>query len=332
MARTAGPVLKLYQARLFMRQTWSMGGETDAVESDANQLAGTKDRRRLVLTAGNLSVLDLFDDNSFSHDPRVHFMNWALMTHGAFDYAADARGYSWGIALEYFRDDWAFRAGRFVQPKEPNQLALDPRILDHYGDQVEIERSHLLHGRPGTLRLLAFRNRSRMARFQDALDLAAATGTAPDIDLVRNAEHLKYGFGVNVEQNVTADIGLFGRASWADGRTETYAFTEIDRSVAGGASIKGTAWHRPQDTVGIAFVRNVLSDLRRRYLEAGGISFFIGDGALRYRPETILETYYNWQAWRHLWITLDFQRIANPAYNADRGPVSIASFRLHAEF
>src|SRR2546427_10687020 len=136
------------------------------MESDANQLAGSVDRHRLVLTVGNLSVLDIFDDNAFSHDPRTQFLNWSLMTYGAYDYAADARGYSWGLALEYFHDDSTLRAGRFAQPKEPNQLALDPRIFKHYGDQVEIERAYALAGRPGKLRILVFRNCGRTARYQ----------------------------------------------------------------------------------------------------------------------------------------------------------------------
>src|SRR5882762_1289847 len=171
IARTSGPSPSFYRARLFARQTWGFGGGGEKMESDANQLAGSVDRRRLVLTAGNLSVLDVFDDNAYSHDPRTQFLNWALVAHGAYDYAADARGYSWGAALEYFDGNWALRAGRFIQPKEPNQLRLDARIFQHYGDQIELERAHALGDQPGKLRVLAFRNRARMSRFGDALDL-----------------------------------------------------------------------------------------------------------------------------------------------------------------
>jgi high affinity Mn2+ porin len=312
IARVSGTTPTFYRARLFLRQTWGYGGGSDKVESDANQLAGMADKRRLVFTAGNLSVLDLFDDNSFSHDPRTQFLNWSLMTHGAYDYAADARGYSWGAALEYFHDDWALRAGRFIQPKDPNQLPLDSRIGVHYGDQVEAERAHTLFGQPGKLRLLAFRNNARMAQFRDALTLAAATGSVPDINQVRSSDRVKYGIGVNVEQNLTANAGLFARASWADGRTETYAFTEIDRSVSGGVSVKGAAWGRARDTVGLAAVRNFLSQDRRDYLAAGGLGFFIGDGRLNYRPEDIVEAYYSLGVTKTLWLTLDLQRIANP--------------------
>jgi carbohydrate-selective porin OprB len=209
---------------------------------------------------------------------------------------------------------------------------LDPDILHHYGDQAELERSHSVGAQPGKLRLLAFRNRVKMSRFEDALDLAAQSGGPPDINRVRNTEHVKYGFGVNLEQNISAGVGTFVRASWADGRTETYAFMEVDRSVSGGLVFNGALWARPEDHLGIAVVCNMLSADRRRYLQAGGLGFFIGDGALRYRPETILEAYYSWAVGQHLWLTLDAHLIANPAYNADRGPVSVGSLRLHLEF
>jgi len=332
IARTSGPSPTFYRARLFARQTWVFGGESEKAESDANQLAGSVDRRRLVSTVGNLSVLDIFDHNSFSHDPRTQFLNWSLMAHGAYDFAADARGYSWGFALEFLYDDWRSRAGRFIQPKEPNQLALDPRIFKHYGDQIEIERAHALAGRPGKLRFLVFRNVARMARYQDALDLAAQTGGAPDINAVRTVERVKRGFGFNFEQEISPSVGLFGRASRADGQTETYAFTEIDQSLSGGVSLKGGTFGRPQDTLGIAFVRNSLSAEHRDYLAAGGLGFFLGDGALRYRPESILEAYYSLNVAKDTSFSADFQRISNPGYNADRGPATVISARLHYGF
>jgi hypothetical protein len=332
IARTSGPSVTFYRARLFARQTWGFGGGSEKMESDANQLAGSVDRRRLVLTAGNLSLLDIFDDNAFSHDPRTQFLNWSLMTHGAYDFAADARGYSWGLALEYFHDDWRLRAGRFVQPKEPNQLALDPRIFKHYGDQIEFERAYAVAERPGKLRFLAFRNVARMARYQDALDLAAQTGGAPDINSVRTVERVKRGLGLNFEQEISSSVGLFGRASWADGQTEAYAFTEIDRSLSGGVSVKGGALGRAGDTLGIAYARNGLSAAHRDYLGAGGLGFFLGDGALNYRPEIILEAYYSLNVARDTWFTADLQRISNPGYNADRGPATVVSVRLHHGF
>lgn len=332
MARSSGPTLKFYRARLFLRQTWGLGGEQEAVESGPNQLAGMQDKRRWVLTAGNLSVTDLFDGNAYSHDPRTQFLNWSLITHGAFDFAADARGYSWGAAGEWYHDDWVLRAGRFIQPNQPNQQPLDLRIFQHYGDQIELEHAHSLGGQPGKLRLLAFRNRARMSRYQDALDLAARTGGVPSIDAVRNGVQVKRGFGLNLEQALSRDVGLFARASWADGKTEIYAFTEIDRSLSGGLLVQGGSWGRAQDSLGLALARNGLSRVHRSYLAAGGMGFFIGDGRLNYRAEQVYEAFYNLQLAKAAWLTLDWQHIRNPAYNADRGPVNVVSARLHTEF
>lgn len=332
MARSSGPTLKIYRARAFLRQTWGDGGEQEAVESAANQLAGMVDKRRWVLTVGNLSVIDIFDANAYNHDPRTQFLNWSVMTHGAFDYAGDARGYSWGMVLERYVGDWVVRVGRFIEPKEPNQQALDDRIFKYHGDQIELEHAHEFGGLPGKVRLLAFRNRTKMSRYRDALNLAAQTGEAPDINAVRTGSQLKYGVGLNLEQAIGSDIGLFVRGSWADGGTETYAFTEIDRSVSAGTLIKGAGWRRVQDSVGLAVARNGLSQAHRTYLAQGGYGFFIGDGALRYKPETIVESFYNLSLCKGAWITLDWQRIFNPAYNADRGPVSISTLRFHTEF
>ena len=284
------------------------------------------------LTAGNLSAIDIFDDNAYAHDPRTQFLNWALITHGAYDFPADVRGYTWGAALEYFGDGWAVRAGRFLQPKQPNGQSLDWQAFKHYGDQVELERSHEIAGQPGKLRLLAFRARARMSRFRDALDLGAQTGTVPDINSVRTGTQTKSGLGVNLEQAISADAGVFARAMWADGQTETYAFTEIDRSLSGGVSLKGGSWGRAEDTVGVALARNGLSSARRDYLAAGGLGFFIGDGKLNYAPETILEAFYSWKATKAAWVSADWQYIRNPAYNADRGPVNVVTLRLHGEF
>ncbi len=332
MARSATPNLGLYRARLFLRQTWGEGGGEEVQAPGLTQLAGTADRRRWVLTAGNLSVLDLFDGNAYSHDPRTQFLNWSFMTYGAYDYAADGRGYSWGAVLERHHDDWALRAGRFIQPYEPNGQPLDPRFLRHYGDQVELEHALQLGGQPGKLRLLVFRNRARMASFQDALDLAQATGDAPSLDAVRGPDRSKHGIGLGLEQAVGDDLGVFARWSRADGGTETYAFTEIDRSLSAGALLRGSAWGRGQDTVGVAVAANGLSRARRDYLSAGGIGTFLGDAALRYGTETVAEVFYAIQLAKALWVTLDWQHIRHPGYNADRGPVHVGSVRLHTEF
>lgn len=332
--RVSGKNFRAYRQRLFLRQTWGLAEETLAVDSDFNQLAGLVARDRFVLTVGNFSTLDIFDDNAYAKDPRTQFLNWSNMAHTAFDYAADARGFGWGFAGEWYQGDWVLRFGRMTGPKDPNGQPTDFQIKKHYGDQVELEHAHTLAGQPGKVRLLAFRNRAWLASFDDARAwLAAHPGGNPQtIAQVREGLRIKYGAGINLEQAISDQLGVFLRLARADGRSETYAFTEADGSLATGLALKGGAWGRPDDTFGLAWIRNTLSHHRRSYLESGGISFFIGDGGLNYRPESIVESYYSWQAIKNLWLSADYQRIANPAYNADRGPANLFGLRLHAEF
>ena len=329
--KTSGPNPKFYKARLFLRQTFGYGGGQETVESGPNQLAGMVDKQRLVITAGTVGVIDIFDNNAYAHDPRTQFVNWAFLTHGAYDYAADARGYSNGIAAEYYFDNWAVRAGRFMVPRESNGLRLEPRIGKYYGDQVEVERSHTFAEQPGAVRLLAFRNREVMGRFDEAIAFAKTNGGVPDVGAVRK-EATKVGFGLNIEQSLRSDLGVFARASWADGKTETYSFTEIENSVSMGVALKGERWGRAKDTFGLAFAQNGLNKSHREYLALGGLGAFIGDGQLNYKPERILEAYYNFSIFKSSSVMIGYQRIANPAYNADRGPVRVATLRLHTEF
>ncbi len=333
-----GPNPTPYLARLFVRHTWSLGGGSEQVEAAPNQLAGAVDKNRIVLTVGKLSLIDIFDNNAYAHDPRTQFLNWTIMTHGAFDFAADTRGYTSGAALEYYVDDWALRAGRFMQPRESNGLPLDPGVFEHYGDQAELERGHEIAGQPGKLRLLVFRNRARMGGFQDALDAWRAGGSVgvPSVADVRKDQD-KTGFGINLEQALGADAGAFLRASRNDGGTETYAFTEVERSLSGGVSIKGATWGRADDVVGLGIVRNGLSAAHREYLANGGLGAFIGDGvppagsSYHYAAEQVVEGYYSANIAKGVWISFDYQHAGNPAYNADRGPVNFVGARLHLE-
>jgi high affinity Mn2+ porin len=337
LTRTAGTEPHLYRQRLFLRQTWGLGGGEQQVQADLNQMAGSVDNNRVVLTLGNFSTLDVFDDNLYAKDPRVQFMNAGFMAPLAYDYAADARGFGYGFALEWYQQDWAYRIGRMTGPQTPNMLPTDYRIFKHYGDQVEIEHSHTLMGQPGKLRLLVWKDRAKMASFDDALAYYNANQNNTNFDpqtivAVRGSDKNKYGIGINIEQALREDVGYFLRAMKADGKTETLAFTETDGSIGTGLSIKGNTWQRPKDTLGIGYIYNTLSKDRRRYLEAGGISFFLGDGSLNYRPEQVFETYYSTHVWQNVYLTLDYQHLMNPGYNADRGPVDFAAARLHAEF
>lgn len=333
ITRAAGTTPKLYRQRLFLRQTWNAGGGREQIEGDFNQLAGSVDRDRWVLTAGNFSTLDVFDNNAYAKDPRTQFMNWGNWTHAAYDYAADSRGFGWGAALEWYKENWALRAGRMTGPREPNGLAVDYAIGKHYGDQFEIERAHSIGNQPGKVRVLAWRNRAVLARFDDATQYLAANPSSTQAILnVRNGEQIKYGVGINIEQALSTHAGWFLRAMKADGRTETHAFTEADGSFSSGLQLKGGAWGRNDDAIGISLGRNTLSNERRRYLAAGGMSFFIGDGALSYRAEQVLEAYYSLSVNKLLTLTADAQRINNPAYNSARGPVNVYALRMHAEF
>ena len=336
ITRAAGSRPKPYLQRLFWRQTWNQGGEREWLASDFNQMARWVDTHRFVLTAGNFSTLDVFDDNAYAKDPRTQFMNWSHWTYGAWDYAADARGFGWGVAAEWYRGDWVYRLARMTGPRRPNELPVDWDLLRHYGDQFEVEHAHEVAGQRGKARVLAWRNRAVTASFNDATAyLQSHPGTDPQAFFqVRNGEKTKYGLGLNLEQALTPDVGLFLRTMKADGRTETYAFTEIDGSFSAGTLVSGRLWGRAQDSFGLAVMENRLSNDRRKYLEAGGVSYFIGDGTghFSYRPERGTEVFYSLGLGRHLWVTGDWQHIHNPAYNALRGPVNVYALRLHAEF
>ncbi|AZG12204.1 high affinity Mn2+ porin [Cupriavidus metallidurans] len=321
----------VYRARAFLRQAWGLGGGEEVVEANFNQFAAQLDKRRLVLTAGNVPVLDIFNAVEYGQDPRTQFLNWSFLTHGSFDYPADARGYNWGVALEYIYDDWAVRVGRFLLPVESNGLALDARFMEHYGDMIELEKGYQFVGQPGKARLLLWRNKAKTGAFRDAIAIGSANGRTPDVADVRR-EHAKVGVGLSFEQQVGKDLGLFARVDWADDKTETYAFTEIGRSFSVGGILSGQRWGRPQDTLGIGVAVNMLGSAHRAYLAAGGLGAFLGDGALNYGQERVLEVFYSFQPTKRLWISPDFQYIQHPGYNRDRGPVTIYGVRLHAEF
>jgi high affinity Mn2+ porin len=319
LARTSGANLTVYRARAFARKLFKF-----------------EDDKQLVLTVGNLSVIDLFDQNEFAHDPRRQFLNWSLVTYGAFDYAADARGYTWGAAAEFSTSDYVVRFGRFIQPKESNGLKLNPRITESFGDQLELELPHKNRLGKGKTRWLAFHNQAVMGRFDDAINFGLQTNNTPAIANVREA-HSKVGVGLALEQDIGKLGGVFARASMHDGKTESYSFTEIDRSISAGILGNGNQWKRPKDTWGGAFVVNGLSKSHQQYLRSGGLGFFLGDGNLSYKTEKIIEIFYSLALPTETlgvrsFVTLNYQRIDNPGYNSSRGPASIFGARLHLNF
>lgn len=337
--KAAGLNAKFYSARAFLRQTINQEGEKVVLENEANQITQTVSSNRVVVTAGQFSTLDIFDDSRYAKDPRIQFMNWGNMTYLAYDYAADARGYSTGLAGEWYLSNWVMRASRMLAPKSPNGRDLNWQIFNTYGDQIEVERQHNIADLPGKVSVLAYRNRMILARFQDATNYVVANNAqgTQAINNVRTNYQYKTGVGINGEQALTKDLGIYGRAFTSDGHTETMSFTEADNSISVGMGLNGTSWSRPKDTIGISMMQNGLSSYRKNYLQSGGVSYFIGDyagpgQAISYRPERIGEVYYNATVIKNVLAGLNFQHINNPAYNAARGPVNILSFRIHAEF
>jgi high affinity Mn2+ porin len=314
-------------ARLFIRQVINLGGASSRVEDDQNQVAQSQDENRVTLTLGKMSATDIFDDNAYSHDARTQFLNWALVDDGAWDFPADGKGYTGGFTAEWEFPGQALRYGIFMEPKIANELELDDHIDKAFGQALEWERRYSAGGRAGALRLLGFWNRAHMGLYEAALEGIQP----PDITLSREYRS-KAGAGLDWEQEVLDGIGAFARAGFNDGRTETWAYTEIDRSVSAGLSVSGKRWSRADDTLAVAGVASGLSGEHRRYLEAGGYGFIIGDGRLNYDPEEILEAYYAWRAAKWITITADYQFVQNPGYNHDRGPVSVFAVRVHAEY
>jgi len=325
--RTAGPTLKGYNARAYVRKTWNLGGEYEDKASEANQVRTLYAAERVVVTAGAVSVLDIFDALDYSRDPRTQFLNWASLTYGAWDYPADARGYTRGAAIEYISPGWQVRAGHFAMPKESNGRGLDSGTTQ-YGQMIEAEHPYRIAGRDAIVRGLVFRNRVNAGSFSDALSLGNAA--VPDVTQVRHLQS-KHGFGLSTQVQVTNDIGAYLRAGWNDGRTETYAFTEIDRSLAGGVLLQGARWGRADDSAGFAAYVNGLSRDHRDYLAAGGLGFFLGDGQLSCSTERIFETFYSFGIARGTSLSGDYQYVANPGYNRDRGPAQVFTLRLHFE-
>jgi len=315
-------------ARVFLRQVIGLGGEQETVDDDALQLAGKQDVRRVTLTLGKFSVKDIFDNNAYANDPRTQFMNWSLMANGAFDYAADSIGFTHGFAVELNEPQWAARYGVFQVTKVSNLMAHDWHLLKAWQMNGELERRWMLDDHPGTARLLGYVMRAHMGSFEAALE----SPTRP-ADIVATEEYrFKYGFGLNIEQEIVKNVGVFSRLGWNNDETEPWEFTDVGRTVSLGASIKGESWHRSNDTVGVAYVLNGISHVHQEFLEAGGTGILVGDGNLSYGLEKIMETYYDFQVWKTVHGALDYQFIEDPAFNRDRGPVSVVATRLHWEF
>jgi high affinity Mn2+ porin len=326
--------------RYFVRQTVDLGGDSEKVEADVNQFAGSQTANRLVLWLGKFSIADVFDTNKYANNPKSDFLNWSLINAGTFDYAGDAWGYSYGTAAEWYQGQWAVRGGVFDMSVTPAggagnaaSYGLDPTFAQ-FQMIGEVENRYEFWGQPGKLKVTGFVIRGRAGNLQDAADLSLATGLDASTALAALRKYQsRPGVSVNLEQQLTEEVGLFARAGWADGEVETWDFADIDRTASAGLSIAGKQWGRPNDTIGIAGVVNGISSAHRAYFNAGGLGLLIGDGQLpNYGVEQIVETYYSYALTDSTKLSFDYQFIANPGYNADRGPVNVFSGRLHASF
>ena len=328
--------------RLFLRQTIGLGGAQEDVPDDELTLAGKQDISRITITIGRFSAKDIFDNNAYANDPRTQFMNWALMANEAWDYPADAIAFTTGIALELNQPDWTLRYGFFQVPRVANSLtaedqifkwpydssAEDGPILEAWAMVTEFERRFSIKDHPGVIRFLAYLNRANMGSYQDAVN----DPTRPADITASAAYRYKYGFGLNLEQEIVKNIGVFSRLGWSDGQNQAWMFSDVDYTATAGISVNGEAWRRPGDTFGLAGVANGISQVHQEFFEAGGTGILAGDGNLNYGWEKILETYYDCQVWKAIHAALDYQFVDNPAFNTARGPVSVFGARLHWEF
>ena len=332
-AQRAYPYPRYNTSRLFLRQTFGLGGETEKVESDINQLPGERDISRVTVQVGKFAVQDVFDNNAYANDPRVDFLNWSLWASGAFDYPADSVGFSWGLTAELNQPNWTLRGGYFLVANQPDTNVYDLALISRNGYVGEMEMRYKPFDRAGTTRLGVWATSAFAGSYADAVTLAANTGTDPNTAIaLTRATRVKYGLYISMDQEITDNIGAFFRFSWNNGQSEILAFTDIDSSVSGGVSIKGAMWNRPDDTVGLGAAINSITPNHQNFLAAGGLGLTAGDGALMYAAEYVAEAYYSLKVAKGVFLTADYQYIGNPAYNAVRGPAHFFSGRLMAKF
>lgn len=318
-------------SRVFLRQTFSLGDTKEGMESDPNQLADNRPVDRITFTVGKYAVVDIFDDNKYAHDSRAGFLNWTINEMGAFDMASPAFNYTYGATAEWYQAWWAVRAGFFLEPTCPNSKDIDTTFRQ-FQPVMELEERHQLSGQPGKLKLLVFGKHVNAGSFAEAVASAEPTGQAPNTAQVRKGRVWGYGGGLNLEQQISANLGTFARASVQAGQYEEFAFTQVQQSVSAGLVLTGTKWGRDNDAVGLSMVVDGIFRQEQAYLAAGGTGIIIGDGRLNYGPEEVVEIYYKVAPWDWAAITPDYQFVNHPAYNRDRGAVSVFGVRLHMEF
>jgi high affinity Mn2+ porin len=323
-----------YLARAIFRYVVPLSRQTEEAEAGPLGVLRSLPRRRLEFRAGKLALADFFDVNPVGSDSHLQFMNWTSVNNGAWDFAADTRGYTYAAILEYDDGGWAIRFAEALMPTVANGIALDGDLARARAENLELElHPTVIAGKPAEIRLLSFANHANMGDYREAVALFLEQKAArPLIEETREQGRVKYGFGINLEQQLSANLRAFGRFGWNEGRHESFAYTEVNQTFALGADYAGDRWHRRHDKAGLAFVTNGISGDHREYLKLGGLGFLLGDGALTYGRENIFEGYYNAHFWRGMYGAFDLQHIADPGYNRDRGPVFVPALRLHLEF
>jgi len=333
--RVGNPITQPYVARLYFQQSFALKGSHDsAYEDDVNQVRQLLPSKRITFNVGRFSLADFFDSNPYSHDARGQFMNWVLMDNGAWDYPANTRGYTYGAVLQLVEPTWYINIADAMEPRTANGSDMDPNVTKVFGVAAEGGFTYKVKERTGGLSLLLFMNQTRAAKYEDAIT-AYKNGNLNALNIDNDtvyAGNKKVGFGISFNHPIGKYIGFFMRAGWNDGKTGDWAFTEVDQSITPGFNFDGAMWHRKTDNFGIAFIMNGISQQHRDFENAGGYQFIIGDGSLQhYGNEMIMEAYYKARFVDHMFVTVDYQYVQNPAYNTDRGPVSIGSFRVHIE-
>lgn len=326
---------QLFIARAYLQQNIALGNSKYInVADDENQVTDKVPNNRITITAGKFAISDFYDDNTYSHDPRTQFFNWSLMGNGAWDYPANARGYTYGIVAEWYQNNWSFRLSSVAVPTIANSHKMEYHLSKAHSETLEIEKKYNINRQPGAVRFIITNSYTRAPAYQQGINalnnnnnylLSVISGEAEN----NTYGGKKFGLGLSAEQALNDDIGIFSRLGWNDGKYATWAFTEIDQSASIGLAVKGTRWHRPADVAGIAGVLNGISKEHRDFLAAGGYGFIIGDGALNYGHEGIIEAYYNTYLFNNFWLTFDYQFVNNPGYNKDRGPVHVFGIRGH---
>jgi high affinity Mn2+ porin len=329
-------------AHLFIRQTIGLGGKREPVPDGPLTLGGVRDISRLTITLGRLTPTDMFDNNAYAQDPHTQFMNWAMITNLSWDFPADSVGYTTGLVVEFNQPKWALRYGFFQVPNTQNGFTADDQILTFphaggdgpffrsWGMVTEFERRYA-NAHPGVIRVLSFVNEANTIGYREATPLLRVNGPGADLSSA-SAFRRKYGFGLNWEQKIADDVGVFSRLGWDNGQVQGWMYNDSNWTASLGTSVKGTPWRRTRDTFGLAFVVSGASRSNQEFLEAGGTDILDGDGALTYGSEKVIEAYYNFAIWKSIQVTPDYEFVDNPAFNRDRGPVSVFGIRLHGQF